>query len=113
MPLRTFTLTKKPGDAGFIDEFNSAALELSAAANKIVRCDFIVLDVGSSTQTVSMAHGLGVVPDFIWSMDTGTTRSAVRLTVSAAEKASWSATRVRFTPVALSTTLTICVMALK
>ena len=113
MPVRTFAVTKTPGQSGFLDEFNAITGELAGIADSVLRIDLRTYRAGSTVDvTKGIAHKLGVVPDFIWGIESPASTTAVPFTVSKTEKAQWTNRMIRFTPRVTDSTYYVCVFAL-
>lgn len=96
MPVRTPQVNKLPGEDGFVDEFNAAAAELAKVAGKILKVEVRRITADGST---AYQHGLGATPEFVWGFYDALGASLLRsgITVSEAEKRTWTPRTVRFT----------------
>lgn len=92
MPIRTLSITSKPGDVGFVDDVNAAFSEIAKAAKNILRVEMRLVQF---TGTRTFSHSLGVTPIFVWGMEADGVSSS--LECSEAEKKTWDARTVRFT----------------
>jgi len=112
MPVRTFAVTKTPGQSGFLDEMNAITGELAGIADSVLRVDLRTFRSGSSTASRAINHTLGVVPDFIWAVEDPPSTFSVPLLVTRTDRDQWTNRTIRFRPRTTDSTYFICVFAL-
>ena len=113
MVVRTFAVTKTPGEPGFLDELNAITGELAGVGDKVLRIDLRTYRAGTiDGKSRGIAHKLGVVPDFIWAIEDPPSTFAVPLRVTNIERDQWTNRIIRFIPTEADSTYNICVFAL-